>query len=237
MQWHNTSPTRGPIAFIEPCLPTSARAVPTGAQWVYEIKHDGFRFICRRDGERVRVFAVTLDGEGVICGPDGLTDFDRLRAEMGRKGSRQAFLYAFDLLELDGQDLRHEPWETRRATLASLLRKVADGLRLSEHLIADGEAVFHHACRMGLEGIVAKRRDSRYQSRRCVAKGWRTAKLWRQHLRQLSPRRLFHRSHPERRQAKRSPGRAAGKAGARDQREHREEFWPRDSAVAAGPGR
>jgi bifunctional non-homologous end joining protein LigD len=68
---------------------------------------------------------------------------------------------------LDGTDLRCEPWDTRRATLISLLRKVGDGIRLSEHIdAADGEAVFHHACRMGLEGIVAKRRDSRYQSGR-----------------------------------------------------------------------
>ena len=77
------------------------------------------------------------------------------RATLGRQGSRQAFLYAFDLLELDGENLRREPWETRRATLASLMHHAVDGIRLCEHLdAADGEAVFHHACRMGLEGIV-----------------------------------------------------------------------------------
>ena len=191
MLWRSTAPVRHPPGFIAPCLPTNGHTVPTGPQWVYEIKHDGFRFICRRDGDRVRVFSrrgndhtdrapviaeallalrvksVTLDGEGVVCGPDGVTDFDRLRAAIGRKGSRQAFLYAFDLLELDGQDLRREPWETRRATLASLLRKAVDGIRLCEHLdSADGETVFLHACRMGLEGIVAKRRDRPYRSGR-----------------------------------------------------------------------
>ena len=191
MLWRSTGPVHHPPGFIAPCLPTNGRSVPTGPQWVYEIKHHGFRFICHRDGDRVRVFSrrgidhsdrapviaeallalnvrsVTIDGEGVVCGPDGVTDFDRLRAAMGRKGSRQAFLYAFDLLELDGQDLRREPWETRRATLASLLRKAADGIRLCEHLdSADGEAVFLHACRMGLEGIVAKRRDRPYRSGR-----------------------------------------------------------------------
>jgi bifunctional non-homologous end joining protein LigD len=57
----------------------------------------------------LKVKSVTLDGEAVVCGPDGVTDFDRLRAAMGREGSRQAFLYAFDLLELDGRDLRREP--------------------------------------------------------------------------------------------------------------------------------
>jgi bifunctional non-homologous end joining protein LigD len=160
--------------------------VPTGPQWVYEIKHDGFRFICRREDDRVRVFSrrgidhadrapaiaeallalnvrsVTIDGEGVVCGPGGVTDFDRLRAVMGRKGSRQAFLYAFDLLELDGK----ERWETRR-TMLTLLRKADDGIRLSEHIEGtDGTTIFGHACAMGLEGIVAKRRDRPYKSGR-----------------------------------------------------------------------
>jgi bifunctional non-homologous end joining protein LigD len=103
-RWRDPGLVHHPLGFIEPCLPTLARAVPTGAPWVYEIEHDGFRFICRRDGDRVRVFSrrgidhtdrapaiadallalnvrsVTLDGEGLICGPDGVTDFDRLRA-------------------------------------------------------------------------------------------------------------------------------------------------------------
>jgi bifunctional non-homologous end joining protein LigD len=177
--------------FIAPCLPTNGHAVPTGPQWAYEIKHDGFRLICRRDGDRVRVFSrrghdwtdrvpliaealaalrvksVTLDGEGVVCGADGVSDFDRLRAAVRRKGSRDAFLYAFDPLELDGRDLRRGPWETRRATLASLLRKVERGIQLSEHIDGgDGAAVFAHACKLGLEGIVAKRRDKPYRSGR-----------------------------------------------------------------------
>jgi bifunctional non-homologous end joining protein LigD len=172
-------------------LPTNGHAVPCGPQWAYEIKHDGFRFICRREGERVRVFSrngrdwtdrvpliaealaalrvksVTIDGEGVVCGADGVSDFDKLRAAVGRKGSRDAFLYAFDLLELDGKDLRHWPWVTRRARLEQFLRGTEPGIRLSEHVDAvDGATLFHNACRMGLEGIVAKRRDSRYRSGR-----------------------------------------------------------------------
>jgi ATP-dependent DNA ligase len=136
---------RRPPGFIEPCLPTNGRSVPTGPQWAYEIKHDGFRFICRRDGDRVGVFSrrgndyinrvpriaealaslrvksVTLDGEGVVCGADGVSDFDRLRAALGRLGSRRAFLYAFDILELDGVDLGRELWDERRKVLARLL--------------------------------------------------------------------------------------------------------------------
>src|SRR6187397_1378576 len=77
-----------------------------------------------------------------------------------------AAIYAFDLLELNGQDLRREPLETRKATLASLLRGSLPGLRLNEHLAHDGESVFRHACKMGLEGIVSKRLGSRYRSGR-----------------------------------------------------------------------
>src|SRR5262245_55283446 len=94
---------------------------------------------------------------------------DRLRAAVGRLGARDAFLFAFDLLEINGTDLRREPWETRRATLASLLRRARNGVMLSEHLDAsDGESMFGHACRLGLEGIVAKRRDRLYRSGRCA---------------------------------------------------------------------
>jgi bifunctional non-homologous end joining protein LigD len=184
MLWRSTSPARRPPDFINPCLPTVADTVPTGPNWVYEIKHDGFRFICRRDGDRVRVFSrrghdwtdrvpliaealaklrvrssATVDGEGVVCGEDGVSYFDKLRGAVGRMGSRDAFLYAFDLLEIDGEDLRRCEWHVRRATLHSLIKRAGPGIRLSEHLDGDGALAFQHACRMGLEGIVAKRRD------------------------------------------------------------------------------
>jgi bifunctional non-homologous end joining protein LigD len=76
------------------------------------------------------------------------------------------FLYAFDLIELNGDDLRRDPLEVRKATLASVLAKAAPGLRLNEHIEADGPTVFAHTCKMGLEGIVSKRRDSTYRSGR-----------------------------------------------------------------------
>ena len=77
------------------------------------------------------------------------------------------FLYAFDLIELNGDDLRRDPLEVRKATLASILKKAAPGLRFNEHLEHDdGETVFRHACKMGLEGIVSKRKDSLYRSGR-----------------------------------------------------------------------
>jgi bifunctional non-homologous end joining protein LigD len=182
-----------PTGFIEPCLPTPSRIVPDGSRWAFEVKHDGFRFIARRDGDRVRVFSrnardwtdrvpliveamlalpvtsATIDGEGVVTDERGVTDFERLRTALAeRGGSRAAFLYAFDLLALDSEDLRSHPWEIRRATLTRLLRKASPGIRLSEHLDGHGETIFRHACALGAEGIVAKRRDRPYRSGRCA---------------------------------------------------------------------
>ena len=66
------------------------------------------------------------------------------------------FLYAFDLIELDGDDLRHHPLAVRKTTLASLVARAAPGLRFNEHIEADGSDVFNHACKLGLEGIVSR---------------------------------------------------------------------------------
>jgi bifunctional non-homologous end joining protein LigD len=116
---------------------------------------------------RLPATSVTLDGEGVACGPDGATDFELLRAAFGRPNLREVFLYFFDLLELDGRDLRREPWSDRRWKLARLLRGAGHGVQLPDHIDgADGEAMFRHACAKGLEGIVAKRRDRPYRSGR-----------------------------------------------------------------------
>jgi ATP-dependent DNA ligase len=159
MLWRSSTPDRHhPPGFIEPALPTLGHALPAGPQWVHEIKHDGYRFICRVEGNRIRVFSrrgtdytdrvprivdtllrlpassVTLDGEGVACGPDGVTDFDLLRAALGRPAKREVFLYAFDLLELDGRDMRREPWSARRWKLARLLRGAGHGVQLSDHM-------------------------------------------------------------------------------------------------------
>ena len=115
------------------------------------------------------VTSATIDGEGVVVDERGVTNFERLRAAMAeRGGSRAAFLFGFDLLEVGGEDLRAHPWEIRRATLTGLLRKVGPGIRLSEHLDGDGETIFRHACALGAEGIVAKRRDRPYRSGRCA---------------------------------------------------------------------
>jgi bifunctional non-homologous end joining protein LigD len=151
------------------------------------IKHDGYRLMVRRDPAGVRLLtrnghdwsaryplileaaselrarSCLIDGEAVACDDNELAVFERLRR---KHDARAAFLYAFDLVELDGVDLRREPIETRKATLASLLRGSGAGLKLNEHFIHSGEVVFRHACRMGLEGIVSKRLGSRYTSGR-----------------------------------------------------------------------
>jgi bifunctional non-homologous end joining protein LigD len=176
-----------PTGFVPPCLPTKAQEPPSGPLWWHEIKDDGFRVMARKDGSRVRLYSrpgndltdrfrlivealvwlragsCIIDGEAVCCGEDGMPSFDRIRY---RRHDESVFLYGFDLIELNGDDLRREPLATRKATLASLLRRAAPGLRLNEHIEADGPTVFAHACKMDLEGIVSKRKDSPYRSGR-----------------------------------------------------------------------
>ena len=112
----------------------------------------------------LKVRSCLIDGEVVCCDDRGLAVFQALRR---RQNEERAFLYAFDLLELDGLDMRREPIETRKATLASLLRNGKPGMRLNEHIAhPNGAAVFHHVCKLGAEGIVSKRLGSRYRSGR-----------------------------------------------------------------------
>ena len=102
-----------------------------------------------------------IDGEAVVCRPDGLSDFDALR--VGRR-AHEVTLAAFDLIELHGDDLRDEPLSKRKQRLAKILDSGPDAIVYNEHLEHDGAAVFEHACRMGLEGIVSKRLNSPYRS-------------------------------------------------------------------------
>ncbi len=112
----------------------------------------------------LKVRSCLIDGEVVCCDERGLALFQLLRR---RQNEASALLYAFDLLELDGTDMRREPIEVRKATLASILRKSRPGVRLNEHLEhPEGGVVFQHACKLGLEGIVSKRLGSRYRSGR-----------------------------------------------------------------------
>jgi bifunctional non-homologous end joining protein LigD len=171
--------------FCEPCLPSPVDHPPAGGDWIHEIKHDGFRLLARRGTLGVRLFTrnghdwterfplifealaalkvatCLIDGEAVTCTEAGLADFDGLRNRRG-----DVHLCAFDLLELDGRDLRLNPLTDRRRLLAKLLRKARAGLLLNAQFEEDGPLVFQHACLLGCEGIVSKRKNSRYRSGR-----------------------------------------------------------------------
>ena len=112
----------------------------------------------------LKVRLCLIDGELVCCDAQGVTSFQLLRH---RRNEPQAFLYAFDLLELNGTDLRREPIGVRKAMLASILRKSRPGVRLNEHMeYPDGAVVFPARVQDGSEGIVSKRLGSRYRSGR-----------------------------------------------------------------------
>jgi bifunctional non-homologous end joining protein LigD len=111
----------------------------------------------------LRVQSIIVDGEAVWCGKDGKSDFDKLHSHAY---DSDVLLYAFDLLELNGEDYRQLSLEKRKARLEKLLAR-SHGMRFSEHIAEDGEIIFDHACKMGLEGIVSKRRDFPYRSGRC----------------------------------------------------------------------
>jgi bifunctional non-homologous end joining protein LigD len=112
---------------------------------------------------RLRSRSCMIDGEAVACDDNGLASFERIRY---RQHDGEVFLYAFDLIELNGHDLRRDPLEVRKATLRSMLAKAGPGVRFNEHLEGDGPTVFALACKMGLEGIVSKRKGSPYRSGR-----------------------------------------------------------------------
>jgi bifunctional non-homologous end joining protein LigD len=170
--------------FIVPAQPVKASEPPVGTDWVHEIKHDGYRIIVRRDGpsvrlysrnaydwtvrlaaaERIKAKSFTIDGEAVVLGPDGLSRFEELRR---REAADTAILYAFDLIEHDGEDMRNLPFLHRKNALARLLRNTEAGILFNEHIAKDGPIVFSHACRLGAEGIVSKRVDGTYRSGPC----------------------------------------------------------------------
>jgi bifunctional non-homologous end joining protein LigD len=106
----------------------------------------------------------TNRGEAVVLGPDGLSQFEKLSR---REAADTAILYAFDLIEHDGEDMRNRPFLDRKAALARLLRSTEAGILFNEHIVEDSPIVFAHACRLGAGGIVLKKTDSTYRSGRC----------------------------------------------------------------------
>jgi bifunctional non-homologous end joining protein LigD len=172
---------------FEACLPRKAKEPPGGPGWIHEIKHDGFRILARKDGNQVRLITrngydftgryslivdaiaslpletCIIDGEAIVVDQDGLSVFDLLRY---RQHDHAAALCAFDLLELDGTDLRPSPIEERKQHLAWALRERHHGIALNATYDGDGALIYQHACALGCEGIVSKRLGTPYRAGR-----------------------------------------------------------------------
>ena len=174
--------------FYEFSLPTKGDTVPTGPDWIHEIKYDGYRLLVIRDGARVRLLSrsgldwtkrfpwiaeaalqnrqtrFVIDGEAVVLGVDGISDFDALHSG---EHNHEVQLYAFDILALDGEDLRDMPLSMRKANLARLLVRRPDGIFVAPFEQGEiGPDLFRAACNMGLEGMVSKRSDRPYRAGR-----------------------------------------------------------------------
>jgi bifunctional non-homologous end joining protein LigD len=175
---------------IAPQLATLVTAPPIGPGWIHEIKYDGFRMSVRRAGDGVRVYSrngldwttrlpslaadaaklkaesFTIDGEAAVLDAKGVSSFARMQDALSRTDDSKIMFFAFDLLELDGADLRKRPLVDRKAALRKLLSRGPSRLRYSEHLDTDGAAMLKRACEMGLEGIISKRADAPYRAGR-----------------------------------------------------------------------
>jgi bifunctional non-homologous end joining protein LigD len=180
---------------IEPCLALLKPKPPKGQQWTFEVKWDGYRLAIHIEPAGIRILtrgghdwthrfpsieaaaktlSVTtaiLDGEAVVLDEKGRSDFGRLQQSLGGRGGRKtagdAIFLVFDLLYLDGHDLTGSELSVRRHLLEDLVQADGQGaIRLSEEVDADGDALLRVACEHGLEGIIAKDRDSAYRSGR-----------------------------------------------------------------------
>ncbi|MGX1151468.1 bifunctional non-homologous end joining protein LigD [Bradyrhizobium ottawaense] len=171
-------------------IPVKGDKVPSGPDWLHEIKHDGYRMKLLRENDRVRLYTkggfdwtkrypwivesalkirtqqFVLDGEAVVLNVDGMSDFDALHS---RKHDHEVQFYAFDILSGDGDDYRRLPLSMRKANLARLLARRAEGVFLAPSERGEiGPDLFRHACIMGLEGMVSKHADRAYSPGRCT---------------------------------------------------------------------
>ncbi|WP_407180424.1 non-homologous end-joining DNA ligase [Bradyrhizobium sp. STM 3562] len=173
--------------FVEPALASSIEKVPSGARWIHEIKFDGYRVQVHLANEAVKVFtrrghdwtnrfkkvaddawhikagSAIVDGEIVVPAADGTTDFSVLQNELKGR-STSIVLVAFDLLYLNGRDLRKLPLFQRKTELKKIIHGTE--VQFSESFEIEGREMFAHACKIGLEGVVSKVRDSAYASGR-----------------------------------------------------------------------
>lgn len=182
----------GPLPeFVPPSLASRADSAPSGDVWVHEVKFDGYRLEARIDNgavtlltrnrqnwtgrfaavaralAKLKVDTALIDGEIVVEGEDGMTSFSALVADLKAGTSDRMVYYAFDVLYLDGVDLRGAPLLDRKTILQKLLKGHRNGtVRFSDHVTGDGGLVLDKACELGLEGIISKRADKPYRSGR-----------------------------------------------------------------------
>ncbi len=185
------------LKFIPPQLATLVDSAPAGPEWVFEIKYDGYRLEAQVEAGRVRLLtrrgndwtakfpdlatrlarlpvkSAILDGEVVALDPSGRSLFSLLQQSLDARRPQDLTFFAFDLLRLDGKDLRSLPLTERHRRLKQLLRAaratVKGPVRLGQRLTGDGAELLRAACGLGLEGIIAKRIDAPYSSTRGAA--------------------------------------------------------------------
>ncbi|TGP24438.1 MULTISPECIES: DNA ligase D [unclassified Mesorhizobium] len=181
------------LEFIEPQLATLEKNAPSGHDWLHEVKFDGYRMQAQIAGSDVRLLTragldwtekfegpvtaalaglkcrdAVIDGEIVVLADSGVSSFPLLQADLSARRTDRFIYYVFDLMRLDGKDLRREPLVERKHALAELLGEQPQNsaLRFSDHFSEPGKVILQHVCRMGLEGVVSKRADAPYRSGR-----------------------------------------------------------------------
>jgi bifunctional non-homologous end joining protein LigD len=167
-------------------LATLVDAVPVGGDWIHEVKYDGYRILLSLgagDGRaytrsgldwsdkfesiisaavKIKAQSALIDGEAVVLDEKGRSSFQLMQGAFKTKSAKLLF-YAFDLLELDGEDLTHAPLVERKKKLVQIIgRRSTGAIRYSDHIAGHGDAMFKAACNQGLEGIIAKRANARY---------------------------------------------------------------------------
>lgn len=177
--------------FIDPALATLKPAPPTGPKWLHEVKFDGYRLQARMEGQQVRLLtrsgldwtdrfgaevtdalralpadSFIMDGELVVESGAGASDFSALQADLSEGRNDRFVFYVFDLMYLNGQDLRQMPLIERKGMLEDLVGVEPGRVRFSSHFGETGAMVLRHACRLSLEGIISKEADAPYRSGR-----------------------------------------------------------------------